>query len=141
MMQKPQKPVLRKRVRVPLSKRPADWIFITFYFIYFWTTLLTDYHNVLSFFKGLPINELDKLDLEWPPKIITQTYVAWGETVDPITIANPLFWQVMEWTNVFYLTPMNIFAIYAMVKGCNWFKNHGMIHASFLIYPLSICVG
>jgi hypothetical protein len=130
---------------VGLLSRPFDLAICFFYIAFTWTTALIDYHNVLAPALGQTIRELGEgktwRPLNWPPQFVTDIYMIWGETVDPMMIENPIFWQIMEWINVVFLAPGNLIMLYAFVFGRKNFRAFGLIHASALLYSMFLCLG
>ncbi|KAL0487170.1 5 TM domain-containing transmembrane protein [Acrasis kona] len=130
---------------VGLMDRPYDFAIIAFYSVFTLTTALIDYHNVLAPALGQTVRELCKgvswRPLNWPPQIVTEVYLLWADRVDPIMAENPVFWQIMEWINVVFLTPGNLIMIYAFVTGKRNFRAFGLIHCTALFYSMFLCLG
>ena len=127
-------------------ERPFDWFIIGFYLVFILSSATIDYHNVLAPYLGLSIEQLaeqhEKKPLGWPLKIITdQVFMPWGRNIDPIMIENPFFWQVMEWINILFLSPMNAVLAFAFLTGrAGSYRNWALIHASGLLYSMVLCL-
>jgi len=139
-----QQQVNQEDVVVPLHKRPYDLFIIGFYLVFILSSATIDYHNVLGPAMGLSIPELQhaKKPLNWPPQFITdQVYMPWGNNIDPIMIENPFFWQVMEWINILFLTPVNAILAFAFLFGkAGSYRSLAFIHSSALLYSMVLCL-
>jgi hypothetical protein len=136
---------LKEDQKVGLLSRPFDIVLIGFYVVFTLSTLTIDYHNVLGPALGLSIRELQHAPkpFNWPPQFITdQVYMPWAETIDPLMLENPFFWQLMEWINVLFLLPGNLIMVVGFLFGwAKSFRTFGLIHATALAYSMVLCLG
>lgn len=124
-----------------ICSRLVDLLFVKWYLVFLFTVTFTDIHNFMASMRGITVQELVQLnDMQYPPKFLTQLYKDWAESVDPLLLENPPFWQVMEWVNLLCLMPFSLVAIAGFWKGWNCIRLPAVITNSFTFYSLLICI-
>jgi len=126
---------------VPIWRRPSDLLYVLWYFNFFFSVTFTDIHNFTASFMGLEVHELEnRVNMVWPPRVLTDLYFKWARTVDPLLYENPMWWQVMEWINLLTLMPYSFLAMYGFIRGSNWLRMPGIITNSWTWYSLMLCI-
>lgn len=127
---------------LPLWRRPVDLLYILWYINFFVTVTFTDIHNFTASYLGLEVHELEhKVDMIYPPRVLTDIYFKWARTIDPLLYENPMWWQVMEWINLLGLMPFSLMALYGFTFGSNWIRMPAIITNSWTWYSLMLCIG
>jgi hypothetical protein len=80
------------------------------------------------------------MTLMYPPKVLTDIYFLWARTIDPLLYSSEMWWQAMEWVNMFFLMPFSAIAIVGFVRGWNWMRTPSIIISSWTIYSLILCL-
>jgi EXPERA (EXPanded EBP superfamily) len=126
---------------LPLMQRPLDILIMFWYIVFAFSTTFTDLHNFIASYLGVRVDELESMNLLYPPKILTYVYFRWARTVDPLLYLNPIWWQCIEWVNLIVLTPFAFIAVYAFARGFDWIRIPAIVVSSFTHYSLILCMG
>jgi hypothetical protein len=79
---------------LPLASRSIDIWLAAWFVMFAFSTTFTDLHNFTASVMGVEVKELKGRTLMYPPKVLTDLYFRWAETVDPLLYSNPVWWQV-----------------------------------------------
>ncbi len=113
---------------IPLSKRPADIVFLAFFLI-----------NLLFITYVVDLESLVIPDPQhftypaWPPPAAVDLIHRYGQAFDPVLLARPPWWKMTIWIEFLYFGPYYLAAIYAFIKGKEWIRIPSIIYASSII--------
>lgn len=79
---------------LPLRARSVDALLAFWFVLFAFSTTFTDLHNFTASYLGVEVSQLKGMTLLWPPRVLTQLYFHWAETVDPLLYQNPVWWCV-----------------------------------------------
>jgi hypothetical protein len=118
---------------LPLRKRPLDIILLVYLvFNLFAITYLFDIEQIV-------IPDASHFTYPaWPPKAIVDLGHWWGQTVDPLLFARPVWWRATIWIDALLFGPYYAFAIFAFIKGKNWIRMPSIIYASVMLTNATI---
>lgn len=131
----------RHSLSLPLCARPLDLLLVLWFVVYFFTVMISDYHNFTAANMGITTYELRNVDLTpWPPVFITELYLRFCEEADPLLCSNPPFFQAMEYINLLFLLPFSVLAVVAFIAGWNWVRQPAIVSSCCIFFSINICV-
>src|SRR5262245_56248683 len=118
---------------LPLRKRPADIVWILFFFVNLtFITYIVDIEQII-------IDDPTRFEYPfWPPAPLVDLVHWWGRNFDPVLMARPAWWRATIWIDSLVFGPFYVFAIYAFVKGREWIRIPVIIWGSMMITVVSI---
>lgn len=124
------------RTRIPLSKRPVDYVFLFFFLLnLLFITYIVD-------FESLVIADPSSFTYPaWPPPFLVDIIHHYGYTFDPLLIARPMWWQMTIWIDVLFFGPFYVFAIYAFVRGREWIRVPSFVYSGLMMANVLIILG
>mmetsp|Transcript_10598 Transcript_10598/g.27763 ORF Transcript_10598/g.27763 Transcript_10598/m.27763 type:complete len:454 (-) Transcript_10598:259-1620(-) len=93
----------------------VQWLLFAFYFATF-----MDIINVL-----VPTGIIKKEDLDatiWPPTFMKELFWWWVNTIDPLLLNNPLWYQILCGYSPLVHAPFHLVAVYAIIKQKQWIR-------------------
>jgi hypothetical protein len=124
------------RVRIPLYKRKYDYILIAFFALNLtFITYVVDIEQIIipdPYHFDYPI---------WPPAPLVDLVHNYGNALDPVLMARPMWWRMTIWIDTLFFGPFYAFAIYAFIKGRDWIRLPSFIWGSMLITNVLIILG
>jgi EXPERA (EXPanded EBP superfamily) len=124
------------RCAIPLSRRRIDIVFLVFFLVnLFVITYMVD-------FEQLVIADPSNFQYPvWPPAFMIDAVHRWGQNVDALILARPVWWKVTIWIDSLFFGPFYAVAIYAYVKGKEWIRIPSIIYGSVLLTVVSVILG
>jgi hypothetical protein len=124
------------RTRIPLSKRPVDYVFLFFFLLnLLFITYIVDFESLVI------TNPASFTYPAWPPPFLVDIIHRYGYTFDPLLIARPMWWQMTIWIDVLFFGPFYVFAIYAFVKGREWIRVPSFVYSGLMMANVLIILG
>ncbi len=77
----------------------------------------------------------------WPPPFMVDAVHRWGQTVDPLILARPVWWKMTVLIDAVFFGPFYVAAIYAYVKGKEWIRIPSIIYSSVMLTNVAIILG
>jgi hypothetical protein len=65
----------------------------------------------------------------------------YGETLDPLLMARPQWWQNTIWLDVVFYGPFYVAALYAFIKGKNWIRIPAVFYSGMMFADVFIILG
>ena len=118
---------------LPLRRRPLDIILLVYLvFNLFAITYLFDIEQIV-------IPDTSHFTYPaWPPRAIVDLGHWWGQNLDPLEFARPVWWRATIWIDALLFGPYYAFAIFAFIKGKNWIRVPSIIYASVMLTNVTI---
>lgn len=121
---------------IPLRQRKYDWFFISFFLInLFFITYIVDLEQLII---PDPYHYTQPL---WPPAPFVQMIHNYGNSLDPLLMARPQWWQNTIWLDVLFYGPFYVVALYAFVKGKNWIRIPAVFYSGMMFADVFIILG
>jgi len=113
---------------IPLRERKWDYLLIIFFAInLFFITYIVDIEQTI-----IP-DPYNFTYPAWPPPFFVDMIHNYGNTVDPLLMARPVWWRTTIWIDTIFFGPFYAAAIYAIIKGKDWIRLPSFIWGSMLI--------
>jgi hypothetical protein len=118
---------------LPLRRRPLDIILLVYLvFNLFAITYLFDIEQIV-------IPDTSHFTYPaWPPRAIVDLGHWWGQNLDPLEFARPVWWRATIWIDALLFGPYYAFAIFAFIKGKSWIRMPSIIYASVMLTNVTI---
>jgi emopamil binding protein len=113
---------------IPLRERKLDYIFIVFFALnlFFITYIVDIEQNIIAD----PYNFTYPI---WPPRPFVDMIHSYGNTIDPLLMARPVWWRTTIWIDTLFFGPFYAAGLYALLKGKDWIRLPSIIWAAMLI--------
>jgi len=116
------------RTRIPLKRRKIDYLIIAFFILNLgFITYIVDIEQIVipdPYHFDYPV---------WPPRPFVDMVHNYGQTIDPVLMARPMWWRMTIWIDALFFGPYYALAIYAFIKGKEWIRLISFIWGSMLI--------
>jgi len=116
------------RTVIPLRRRKLDLLIIAFFILNLgFITYIVDIEQIIipdPYHFEYPV---------WPPRPFVDMVHHYGETIDPVLMARPMWWRMTIWIDALFFGPYYALAIYAFIKGKEWIRLISFIWGSMLI--------
>ncbi len=120
----------------PLRRRKLDILFILFFLVNltFVTYMVDIEQNIIPdpYHFTYPV---------WPPAPMVDAIHWYGQNIDPVLMARPVWWRMTIWIDTLFFGPYYAFAIYAFIRGREWIRIPSIIWGSMLITNVIIILG
>ena len=121
---------------IPLSQRRIDIFLLVFFIINLsFITYIVDLEQLVI---PDPSNFTYPI---WPPAPFVDLIHNYGNTIDPLLIARPIWWKMTIWIDVLFFGPFYAFAIYAFIKGREWIRIPCFVWAGMMMSNVIIILG
>ncbi len=121
---------------VPFSKRKLDWIPVAFFIInLFFITYIVDIEQLII------ADPYHYQPPPWPPAPFLALIHNFGNSLDPLLMARPMWWKMTIWLDVLIYGPFYAFAIYAFVRGRDWIRIPAIFYSGMMFADVSIILG
>jgi hypothetical protein len=115
------------RVRVPLSRRPVDLLFVVFF------AINVGFITYIIDLEQLVIRDPARFSYPvWPPAPLIDLVHWYGRSYDPLLLARPPFWQMTIWIDVLLFGPFYAAAIYAFVRSRPWIRVPALVWSGLM---------
>lgn len=121
---------------IPLAQRRLDLLFIAFFLVNLcFITYIVDLEQLVI---ANPAHFTYPL---WPPAPLVDLVHSYGNALDPLQVARPVWWKMTIWIDVLGFGPFYAFATYAFIRGRDWIRIPTVFWAGLMVANVTIILG
>lgn len=121
---------------IPFSRRKLDWLLVGFFVLNI--AFITYAVDVEQLILSDPYHYQQPL---WPPAPLVKMIHSYGQALDPLLMARPVWWKMTIWLDVLFYGPFYAFAIYAFLKGKEWIRVPALVYSGSMFAGVFIILG
>ncbi len=121
---------------MPLRRRKLDIFFVLFFLVN-----LTFITYIVDIEQNIIPDPYHFTYPAWPPAPMVDAIHWYGQHIDPVLMARPVWWRMTIWIDTVFFGPLYVFAVYAFVRGREWIRIPSIIWGSMLMTNVTIILG